>query len=134
MTPVNNIKAFEKGLLLLKSRRVVACSMLQSPEGGYFTGMVKAAMKKRVAYNFKLEIDMNLGEVLNSHCECPAGKGPHGTCKHIAAVLLLMVHFNETKELLVEKSCTETLQKFHRPCQFYGGKFKSWQHECVSQS
>lgn len=84
-TPVNNTEAFDKGLVLLRSRRVADCRMLQSP-GGYFTGFVRAAMKKRLSYNFKLRMCMPLGDVLNSQCEYPAGTGPDETCKHIAAV------------------------------------------------
>lgn len=30
------------------------------------------------------------GEIVNSHCECPAGKGPHGSCKHVAAVSFIL--------------------------------------------
>jgi uncharacterized Zn finger protein len=41
--------------------------------------------------------------VLNTDCECPAGKGPYATCKHVAAVLLMICSFvdsgNIEKEL-----------------------------------
>jgi uncharacterized Zn finger protein len=59
---------------------------------------------------------------MNSHCECPAGKGPHGTCKHIAAVLLMLIDFVTTGEIEVEKSCTDNLQTFHKPKNYYSGK------------
>ena len=36
-------------------------------------------MTKKVYYSYKLKVD-NSGEILNSHCECPAGRGPYGTC------------------------------------------------------
>ena len=77
-------------------------------------------MKKKVSYNFKLRLDTD-GNVVNSHCECPAGKGPHGTCKHAAAVLLMLAAFAADKKLLVSRSCTEQLQTFHKPKRLHDG-------------
>jgi len=117
-----NIQGIEKGQLLLDSGRVEACSV---NTGGtdtdvFFTGMVRAAMKKKLSYNFKLRLD-NSGSVINSHCECPAGKGPHGTCKHVAAVLLMLTVFSEGGKLAVSHSCTEKLQTFHKPKRRHDG-------------
>ena len=83
-------------------------------------GIVNAAMKKSVSYNIKLVIEEN-GEVQNSHCECPAGVGPHGTCKHLTAVLLVLSIFVQSGDLKVLKSCTETLQSFQRPRKIHSG-------------
>lgn len=38
-----------------------------------FTGIVRAAMKKKLQYNFKIKFAAD-GEILNTHCECPGGK------------------------------------------------------------
>lgn len=78
------------------------------------SGIVKAAMKKKLSYNFKLKLNVR-GEVVNSSCECPAGKGPHGCCKHVAAVLIMLQEFKETGNLEMVLSCTEILQAFHQP-------------------
>ena len=43
-----DIKALQKGQQLLDSLRVQACSMLKADDSLYFTGIVKAAMKKKV--------------------------------------------------------------------------------------
>lgn len=67
-------------------------------------------------------MDKRTGDTLNSDCECPAGKGPHGTCKHLAAVLLMLQHFTETGSIVIDKSCTENLQLFHKPKSTYHGK------------
>ena len=69
----------------------------------------------KVSYNFKVKIEKKTGEPKNSHCECPAGKAPHATCKHIAAVLLMMIHFISTGDVQIEKCCTDNLQTFHKP-------------------
>lgn len=67
-------------------------------------------------------MDKRTGDTLNSDCECPAGKGPHGTFKHLAAVLLMLQHFTETGSVVIDKSCTENLQLFHKPKSTYNGK------------
>ena len=72
------------------------------------------------SYNFKLRVDQR-GEVENSHCECPAGKGPNGLCKHIAAVCLMLCMFKEDGKLSLSLSCTEKLQVFHRPVKKHTG-------------
>ncbi|XP_076091240.1 uncharacterized protein LOC143063144 [Mytilus galloprovincialis] len=79
-------------------------------------------MKKQVTYNYKLKMEKGSGSPVNSQCECPAGKGPHATCKHIAAVLLMLEEFSQSGQLAVEKSCTEGLQTFNQPRAYYTGK------------
>ncbi|XP_062598965.1 uncharacterized protein LOC134260414 [Saccostrea cucullata] len=101
--------------------RIFACSSLQIRDHIFFSGIVGAAMKNKVTYNYKIKLTRSTGEPVNSHCECPAGKGPHGTCKHIAAVLLMLVDFVNTGEIEVEKSCTDNLQTFHKPKNYYSG-------------
>lgn len=78
----------------------------------FFSSIIGAEMKK-VSYNVKVVTSQD--SVLNSACECPAGSGPHSTCKHVVALLLSISEFTETGELKVTKSCTEQLQSFKRP-------------------
>lgn len=73
-------------------------------------------------YNLKLRLDAQTGEMVNSHCECASGKGPHGTCKHTAAMMRLLITFVEEGTSNVAKSCTEELQSHHVPSKFYTGK------------
>ena len=68
-----------------------------------------------MSYNYRVRISSNTGEVKNSDCECPAGKGPYGTCKHVAAVCLLLIKFRETRTIAIPRGCTENLQTFHKP-------------------
>ena len=71
--------------------------------------------KGAVTYWFKLKLHKSTREVLNRYSECPGGKGPHGTCKHIAAVLQMLSNFISESDLEVESSCLEVLQTFHKP-------------------
>jgi len=43
-------------------------------------------MKKDLIYDLKLCLDTTDGAVRVAECKCPAGKGPHGSCKHIATL------------------------------------------------
>lgn len=90
-------------------------------DGLYLSEIVGAAMKKQVSYNYKIKLEKQSGGPVNSKCECPAGKGPHATCKHIAAVLLMAQCFSEKGDILVEKTCTQGLQTFHQPRSYYRG-------------
>ena len=74
-----------------------------------------------MTYNYKIRIEKLSGDPIQSHCECPSGKGPHGTCKHIAAILLMIQDFTETGNLWIQKTCTETLQSIHCPKSLYEG-------------
>ncbi|XP_014678575.1 PREDICTED: uncharacterized protein LOC106818373, partial [Priapulus caudatus] len=78
-------------------------------------------MRKKISYSYKICLNGRNGEVQNSQCECPAGKGPNATCKHIESVLLMIQKFVETGQLDVERSCTEGLQTFHKPRKAHTG-------------
>lgn len=70
----------------------------------------------QVTYNYKLRLEKQSGDILSSHCECPAGKGPNGTCKHLAAVMVMLEKFIGLGELTgIEKTCTESLMMFNKP-------------------
>ncbi|KAK6171829.1 hypothetical protein SNE40_018255 [Patella caerulea] len=56
---VNDLKALQKGEKLMESDRVNACSLCEIDTGTciYFTGIVTAAMKKKVTYNYKVSVE-----------------------------------------------------------------------------
>ena len=39
----------------------------------------------QVSYNVRLKVEKLTSDVLNSDCECPAGKGPQGTTFYLQA-------------------------------------------------
>ena len=119
---VSDIKAISKGKLVAEES-VEALSLHKQSELTFFTGRVNASMKKRISYSVKI-ILQETGEVRNSHCECPSGMGPHGTCKHVVAILMVIINFKETGKISISKSCTETLQSFHKPKRLHTGSPK----------
>ena len=116
------IKAIERGEKIVEDCILALSFFLDeaSDEDGsnsllYLTGIVNAEMRN-ATYNMKLVIDGETAEIFNCHCECPAGTGPTGTCKHVVAVLLAIVNFSEDSNALqVKLSCTEELQTFKKP-------------------
>jgi len=73
-------------------------------------------MKKDRVYEIKVEISTNTSSVHLAECSCPAGKGPHGSCKHIAATLFALENFYETyQEEDDDVSCTSKLQVWNQP-------------------
>ena len=48
------------------------------------------------------------------YCECPVG--PSGICCHILALMLFLKHYWETGVELLELTCTQQLQKWHKRC------------------
>ncbi len=81
--PNNEINAMKKGALLCEEK-VRGMSDCKENNIHVYVGAVEAARKKRVVYNIKGAIHPS-GEVIHSACECPAGAGPHATCKHLVA-------------------------------------------------
>lgn len=75
-------------------------------------------MKKNVKYKLKLSLlksGDHSGEIVYASCPCPAGKGPFGSCKHVAAICYALeefTRFNSTREF---ETCTSRLQEWNQP-------------------
>lgn len=75
-------------------------------------------MKKSTTY--KLQVSLfkdgeNEGDIVFACCPCPAGKGPKGSCKHIAAVCYALEEFCRMKSTREYESCTSRLQTWNQP-------------------
>lgn len=104
--------AFRRGMKMVDV--VKAISLKTEDDLSFASCLVSAEMKTDLNYDTKVIIH-STGEIMNSDCECPAGEGPHATCKHVVAVCLLLAKFVGGKDLDSLKSCTELLQQFHQP-------------------
>jgi len=75
-------------------------------------------MKKDHIYKVQINISINTSDVSGAECSCPAGRGPHGSCKYITASLFALEDFYSTyKEIQApsnddenDVSCTSKLQ------------------------
>ncbi|KAL9961806.1 hypothetical protein ACROYT_G030828 [Oculina patagonica] len=75
-------------------------------------------MKKNFKYNVKLSLCNNgeqKGEITFASCACPAGKGPRGSCKHIAALCYALEEFVRLKCTREFETCTSRLQTWNQP-------------------
>ena len=86
----------------------------------FFSGIVEAEMKGKEKYITRIIIRFN-GDITNADCDCPAGKGPTSSCKHVVAQLFILATFNQSGVLSIAGSCTDTLQTFKRPSTAHTG-------------
>ena len=68
-------------------------------------------MKKDIVYKVVMHLTKS-SEIVFARCECPAGVGPHGSCKHIAAFCYSL---EEYCRLQTQVPCTSRLQTWNQP-------------------
>lgn len=74
-------------------------------------------MRKDRVYLLKVAIKSEESDILYAECGCPAGMGPRGSCKHIAALAYALVDFSRCKRLPEYHTSTDMLQQWNRPRQ-----------------
>ena len=75
-------------------------------------------MKKDKKYAVSSTINQQTNDVIAAACSCPAGCGPQGSCKHIAALCFCIESFVRARDVsfdLGEEACTAALQKWNQP-------------------
>lgn len=75
-------------------------------------------MKKDRTYSLQLSIDKSTVNICAAECSCPAGKGPIGSCKHLAALCFAIEDFVKMRNIALEQgeeSCTSFLQRWNQP-------------------
>ena len=71
-------------------------------------------MKKTMTYKVEMALSES-GDIIYASCPCPAGKGPLGSCKHVAALCYALEEFARLKCTREYQSCTSRLQEWNRP-------------------
>ena len=72
-------------------------------------------MRKDRVYKLALALQTDSLDIVQAECGCAAGKGPHGSCKDIAALSYAFADFcrlGTTPEFL---TCTDKLQQWNHP-------------------
>ena len=98
--------------------------MFSSEKLCYVKSSCRAEMKKKIDYVVDITFTKH-GFVHEAQCECGAGEGPFGHCKHIRTVLYACVKFVQSGEVKVESSCTQQLQSFHKSKKHTGSPVKA---------
>ena len=71
-------------------------------------------MKKDRIYKLKLALNSQC-DVIVAECGCPAGKAPHGSCKHIGALCYALAEFCKLGITPQFLTCTDRLQSWNKP-------------------
>lgn len=99
----------EKAYRMLQSRKIVSVKTL-SDEGNVF---VKAMIKKSYGNQSRPAVILFQQDIpKKGNCSCPVGLS--GLCCHVLSLLLFLKHFSATGEKILELTCTQQLQKWHR--------------------
>jgi len=75
-------------------------------------------MKKGLAYSLEMRVKKSDARIYCAKCGCPAGRGPQGSCKHIAALCYALEDFVKIRSIAIEggeDACTSLLQKWNQP-------------------
>lgn len=90
----------------------------------YIRSECRAEMKRHCSYKIDICVDQD-GAIVECQCECAAGQGPSGHCKHICTVLYALHMFSATGEISTERTCTQKLQTFHKSKPYTGSPIKA---------
>ena len=97
---------------MLQSRKIKTVKVIADIENPSII-YVKASVKKSYGVQSRPAVVQFLeGLPQKGHCNCPVGAS--GLCCHTLALLLYLKHFKETGEKILELTCTEQIQKWHR--------------------
>ena len=101
----------EKAFRMLQSRKICTVKVLSDEDQSQI--FVKAMIKKSYGHVSRpAVIIFKDGCPVQAHCNCPVG--PSGLCCHVLALLLFLKHFHESGEKILELTCTQQLQTWHK--------------------
>lgn len=70
-------------------------------------------MRKNQVYELGVALEGNTLDISQTECGCPAGKGPRGSCKHIAALCYTLADFCQLGVVPEFLTCTDRLQQWN---------------------
>ena len=101
----------EKAVRMLQSRKIMSVKVLSEDSDRCI--YVKAMIKKSYGNTSRPAIILFKEQIpYKAHCNCPIGTS--GLCCHILSLLLFLKHYNDTGEKIMELTCTQQLQKWHK--------------------
>ena len=80
----------------------------------FYRGQVNSEMTKALTYFVRVCVQTD-GRIVQSECECSAGKGPAAVCKHVAVICYCIEHLKLTKIWLIRTTVTQKKQLWHAP-------------------
>ena len=74
-----------KAFPLFKDGHIQDITVCTTNNKSFFQAKCLPKMKKNTIYTIRLVLDKNSADIEYAQCGCAAGRGPTGSCKHIAA-------------------------------------------------
>ena len=100
-----------KAVKMLESRKIVSVKTFCDGRHQFVRALINPSFGSTPRPAVLLFTD---GTPVKGYCDCPVG--PSGICCHVLALLLFFKHYSETGVELLELTCTQQLQKWHRRC------------------
>jgi hypothetical protein len=116
--PVNDFKSVNRSAMNLfrcgHIQKIELCNNVNS-HTIYLRASCLPEMRKDRKYDLYMELDDTLFEIKKAQCGCPAGCGPKGSCKHLAALCYALEDFTRVQQLPDFLTSTDRLQTWNRP-------------------
>ena len=109
--PANDMKAINSSALNLFLCRHIQDIKVCTDQHLAVQANCVPEMRKDLIYKLCLHLDTVSFNIISARCGCPAGKGPHASCKHIAALCYALEEFSHFRQLPDFLTCTDKLQK-----------------------
>ena len=113
-----------KAIRLFKAGYLLRIKLKRDGMNVFFTAQCQPEMKSCSDYKMRMIVraqpsmgseDSVVEKFLFTECSCPAGKGPHATCKHLSALLYALEEFNRLGYVRETITCTGRLQQWNKP-------------------
>ena len=115
--PAGDFKAINKSAeYLFRCGHVQHIKYCSTPDITFIKADCLPEMRKDRTYKIVIGLEKSSFDIVFAVCGCPAGKGPSGSCKHIAALCYGLVEFcNLQREIPEYQTCTDFLQAWNKP-------------------
>lgn len=88
--------------------------MTTDPQSIYVRSICLPEMRKDRIYKVSIVLDNDSNNILGAGCECPAGKAPTASCKHVA-VCYTLDRFCKKRQIPGFITCTDQFQSWNQP-------------------
>lgn len=96
-----------RGYNMLQNNYLLALVTANTSTHIFFKGQVHSENTKSLTYFASIAICNGSGCIIQSVCECVAGKGPKAICKHVSVLCYAILKFREQNIWLIKKTPTQ---------------------------
>ena len=114
--PASDVKSINENAYALSERgHIQRVEMTTDPQSIYVRSICLPEMRKDRIYKVSIVLDKDSNDILAGGCECPAGKAPIASCKHVAALCYTLDRFCKKRQIPGFLTCTDQLQSWNHP-------------------